>query len=107
MIPFSSHDILISMAIISFFLGTVTTLLGVVILASRALGRDIRTLAKQTTSLVQKGIAEEVAGLVGNASALLDGVNQLIRTTAGVGVFLTVFGLILMAAACWLAIQFA
>ena len=107
MIPISSHDILISMAILLFFLGIATTIFGIAVLVTRAVSRDIRTLAKQTTRLVQKGIAEEVAGLVGNASALLDAVNQLTRTAAGVGVFLTLFGLLLIVSASWLVIQFA
>ena len=101
----TSHDILLSMAVTLFFLGVIITVTGVVILVTRAIGRDIRTLATQTTHLVQKGLAEDVAGLVGNASALLEAVNQLIRTTAGVGVFLTIFGMLLMGAACWLALQ--
>src|SRR5512145_2670284 len=101
----SSHDILLSMSVTLFFLGVIITVTGVVILVTRAIGRDVRTLATQTTRLVQKGLAEDVAGLVGNASTLLDAVNQLIRTTAGVGVFLTVFGMLLMGAACWLALQ--
>ena len=101
----SSHDILLSMSVTLFFLGVIITVTGVVILVTRAIGRDVRTLATQTTRLVQKGLAEDVAGLVGNASSLLDAVNQLIRTTAGVGVFLTIFGMLLMGAACWLALQ--
>jgi hypothetical protein len=50
-------------------------------------------------------VAEEVAGLVGNASSLLEAVNQLTRTTAGVGVFLATMGLLLMGSACWLALR--
>jgi hypothetical protein len=105
MYAISSHDILLSMSVTLFFLGVIITVTGVVILVTRAIGRDVRTLATQTTHLVQKGLAEDVAGLVGNASTLLDAVNQLTRTTAGVGVFLTVFGMLLMGAACWLALQ--
>jgi hypothetical protein len=102
----SSQDILLSMSVTLFFLGVIITVTGVVILVTRAIGRDVKTLATQTTKLVQKGLAEDVAGLVGNASTLLDAVNQLTRTTAGVGVFLTIFGMLLMGVACWLALQF-
>jgi hypothetical protein len=93
------------MSVTLFLLGVIITVAGVVILVTRAIGRDVKTLATQTTRLVQKGLAEDVAGLVGNASSLLDAVNQLMRTTAGVGVFLTIFGMLLMGAACWLALQ--
>jgi len=103
--PSLTFELLIVMVIICFFLGMGSSITGIVILTTRAAGRDIHTLATQTTRLAQKGLAEEVAGLVGNATSLLDAMNQLIRTAAGVGFFLTVFGLLLMVAAAWLALQ--
>jgi hypothetical protein len=105
MTPNLTFELLIVMAIILFFLGMASSITGIVILTTRAAGRDIHTLATQTTHLAQKGLAEEVAGLVGNATSLLDAMNQLIRTAAGVGFFLTVFGLLLMVAAAWLTLQ--
>jgi hypothetical protein len=103
--PNLTFELLIVMVIISFFLGMASSITGIVILTTRAAGRDVHTLATQTTRLAQKGLAEEVAGLVGNATSLLDAMNQLIRTAAGVGFFLTVFGLLLMVAAAYLALQ--
>lgn len=102
---FTTHNLLMVMALALFILGLGTTITGIIILATRALGSDIRTLAIQSTRLAQKGLAEEVVGLVGNASAILDSVNQLVRTTAGVGVFLTIIGVVLMVASGWLALQ--
>lgn len=99
------YEILMLMATILFVLGILSSIIGIIILTTRATGRDVRTLATQTTRLAQKGLAEDVAGLVGNASALLDAINKLVRTTAGVGVFLTIFGLILMIAASWIALK--
>jgi len=88
-----------------FVLGIVTFVGGVTVLIYRVTGRHLRTLATQTTQMAQKGVTEEVAGLVGNASSLLDSLNQLLKTTAGVGVFLCILGLIMVGSACWLAIQ--
>ena len=105
MISIFTYQLLLIMAVLLFGLGVLTSVTGVIILATRAAGRDIRTIANQTTQLAQKGLAEDVAGLVGNASALLEAMNKLVRTTAGVGVFLTLFGLVLMALATWLALQ--
>ena len=105
MTPNLTFELLIAMVIILFFLGMASSITGIVILTTRAASRDIHTLATQTTRLAQKGLAEEVAGLVGNATSLLEAMNQLIRTAAGVGFFLTVFGLLLMVAAAWLALQ--
>jgi hypothetical protein len=98
------YNLLLMMAVALFVLGLVTFITGVVILAIRAPGRDMQTLATQTTRLAQKGIAEDVAGLVGNASALLDAMQQLSRTATGVGVFLALLGVLLMGSACSIAI---
>ncbi len=88
-----------------FFLGMLTFIGGIFILAFRTSGTDIQALAAQTARLAQKGLAEEVSGLVGNASDLVDAMNQLVRTTRGIGIFLVVIGILMMGIACWLAIQ--
>ena len=88
-----------------FGLGMLTFIAGILVLAFRTNNKDLKTLAIQTTRLAQKGIAEDVAGLVGNASVLLDATNQLVRTTTGVGIFLTLLGIILMGVASWIALQ--
>lgn len=106
MMSYSVQSILLLMALILFLVGLGTMITGIVILATRAASKDMRNLADQTTKLAQKGIAEDVAGLVGNASTLLDAINQMVRTTTGIGVFLTVLGLIMCVAGCWLALRF-
>ncbi len=54
---------------------------------------------------LSKGIADDVAGLVGNASNLLSATNDLVRTSAGIGVFLAILGFLLMTAATWLVLK--
>jgi hypothetical protein len=88
-----------------FLLGMITFIVGVLILAFRASSSDVKALAAQTARLAQKGLAEEVAGLVGNATSLVDAMDQLVRTTRGVGIFLAAIGMLMMGVACWLAIQ--
>ena len=105
MANFSTIEILMLMAGIFFFLGVTTAIVGIVILINRATGKEIRSMAMQTTRLAQKGLADSVAGLVGNASGLLDAINELVRTTAGVGVFLTMTGLVLMVLASFIILQ--
>jgi hypothetical protein len=103
--PTFTFDLLLIMAFSLFVLGMLTTITGILILTTRVTSKDLRTIASQTSRLAQKGLAEEVAGLVGNASSLLDAMNQLVRTTAGVGVFLTLFGMCMICAAGWLALK--
>lgn len=102
MTPFNLAVFIIGML---FLLGMITFIAGILILAFRASSSDVKALAAQTARLAQKGLAEDVAGLVGNASNLVDAMNQLVRTTRGVGIFLAVIGMLMMGIACWLAIQ--
>jgi hypothetical protein len=88
-----------------FFLGFVSFISGVLILVFRTSSAEVKSLAIQTARLAQKGIAEEVAGLVGNATSLVDAINQLVRTTRGIGIFLIVLGLAMMIVASWFALQ--
>jgi len=99
------YNLLLIMLLTVFAIGLAILITGILILVLRASGRDVQTLAAQTTQLAQKGLAEDVAGLVGNATNLLEVTNQLVRTTAGIGVFLTLLGLILMAGSFLLAIR--
>ena len=98
-------DIKLFMVIGLFILGIITLLIGIILLITRSAGKEVRTLATQTAQLAKKGIAEDVAGLVGNASTLLSATNDLVRTSAGIGVFLAVLGFLLMAVATWLVLK--
>jgi amino acid transporter len=102
MISFSLHDVQLTMAIFAFTIGFITFAIGLFILISTIRNKEIKTLADQTTKLAQKGLAEEVAGLVGNASALITALNSMVATTAGVGLFLTILAVLIMIGAFWL-----
>lgn len=102
---FSTNEILLIMAVVLFLLGVACTITGILVLTIRVSGKDVRTLALQTTRLAQKGLAEDIAGLVGNASNLLSALNDMVRTTAGIGVFVTLIGIILMISASVLALK--
>ena len=92
----NASDLQLFMLIGTFLLGSITFLLGLAILMYGAWGKDLRTIADQTTSLAQKGIADEISGLVGNASTLLTTLNDVMRTSNGIGFYLTVIGALLM-----------
>jgi hypothetical protein len=105
MIDLDLFQIQIAMVAGIFLIGVVTFFIGVFVLIKRSAGRDIREIANQTVVLAEKGVAHDVAGLVGNASALLTATNELMRNTAGVGIFLTLLGVALMTIASWLVLQ--
>ncbi len=99
------HSALSIIVIVMAGLGAISLAAGIFILFRKVMGDELKVIATQTTRLAQKGIAEEISGLVGNASALLDALNQLVKTTTGVGVFLSLIGFILMVAAYYLGLQ--
>ena len=102
---FTPFNILMVMAITGFSIGLITFVAGILILTLKPSTTDIKALITQTTNLAQKGIAEDISGLVGNASVLMGAMSDLVRTTSGVGVFLSILGLILMLGSAWLAWQ--
>jgi hypothetical protein len=101
----NTSEILKIIVVALFAMGAISLALGIFILFKKVMGDEIKMIAAQTAKLAQKGLAEEVAGLVGNASSLLDALNQLVRTATGVGVFLTLIGFILMVVSYYLALR--
>jgi hypothetical protein len=105
MFSLTVSDFLLTMAGALLVMGLITLGCGVFVLVSKVMGKDIQTLATQTAKLAQKGIAEDVAGLVGNASTLIDAMNQLVKTTTGIGIFLVTISFALMGGSFWLVLQ--
>ena len=87
-------DLLLAMLAALFILGTLSIVIGMIVLVSRTFGRDMRTITHQTSKLVSKGLTNEIAGLVGNASVLMNATSEMVKTTSGIGVVLIAIGLI-------------
>ncbi len=105
MYQINQSDTLLIMAAALFFLGMCTLAMGLFVLVTRTMNADLKNISSHAAKLMQKGIADEIAGLAGNASALLDTISQLVKTAAGVGIFVTTLGLGMMAAAYWIVLQ--
>ncbi len=95
MLPLTPEMLIMLMAIALFGLGLISIVAGIIILISKTVGGEIKQITQQTANLAKKGIAEDVAGLVGNASSLIDAFNQLVRTTTGIGIFLVIVGIVM------------
>ncbi len=105
MLPFESKDIMLLVVASLAVLGGLSFLAGFILLLRQGVGNAAQSIATQAANLAQKGIAEEVAGLVGNARSLVDALNQLVRTTAGIGIFLIIFGFLVLLVAFFLVKQ--
>ena len=99
MFLYTGHDLVFILAASLTILGVISIGSGIALLVTRSSGSAVHTLANQTARLAQKGLAEDISGLIGNASALLDALNQLVRTSAGIGIFLLLFGFIMLVSA--------
>lgn len=98
MFPFTDREFVLILASCLAVLGTAAIASGIFLLVARTSGKPVETIASQTTRLAQKGMAEEISGLVGNASSLVESLNQLVRTSAGIGIFLILFGFAMLVA---------
>jgi len=102
-----SSELFFKIGLVLLGVGAITFFIGMYVLVSRVLGVGINKIANETKKIVQKGIAEEMAGLVGNASVLIESLNQLVQTSAGIGVFLIIIGALVMGSSIYLLIQFS
>lgn len=105
MIPFTVVDMQIVIGAAVFVLGGMCVLLGAFVLVTRGYSRDIRALASQTARLGQKGMAEEVTGLVRSSTELVGALNRLVKTASGAGLFLITIGMVMIGSAYWVVTQ--
>lgn len=99
MLSYTVQDIVFIVAASLTMLGVIAIGAGIALLITRASGKAVHSIADQAARLAQKGIADDISGLVGNASTLIEALNQLIRTNAGIGIFLVLFGFVMLVAA--------
>lgn len=105
MIPLTLRDMQIVIAGSVFLLGFLCIMMGAFVLISRGYSREVRALAAHTARLAQKGVAQEVSGLVTSASQLVGAINELVRTASGIGVFLISLGLVMIVSSYWVIEQ--
>jgi len=100
------HSIQLYMLAGIFILGMLTFISGVLILLIGVWGYDQRNLIVETSKLAQKGISEELSGLVGNASLLVSAINEMVKNRNGIGVLLVLAGAGLMVLAFYFSYTF-
>lgn len=105
MFSMTVNDFLLSMAAALLVVGIIIMGVGIYVLVSKMMGNDIRTIASQTAKLAQKGLTEDVSGLVGNARTLIEILNDMVKTNAGIGIFLILLSIVMMGAAYMLVTQ--
>jgi len=101
-----SDQLLSLFVIVIMGLGVLSIAGGIFVLVKKTFSRELTVIAEETAKLGNKGIADDISGLVGNASVLIESLNQLVKTASGIGIFLIVIGCLLFVGAAVLLVQF-
>jgi benzoyl-CoA reductase/2-hydroxyglutaryl-CoA dehydratase subunit BcrC/BadD/HgdB len=99
------QDLQILIALTAMGAGLCSLAAGILVLASSGFSRDMHTLAAQSAKLGAKAVTHDVAGLVTDVSDILSMINQLTKTSTGIGVFLMAMGIAMMGAAYFIVLQ--
>jgi hypothetical protein len=105
MFSMTVNDFILTMGIALLVAGLVFLGIGAYVLVKKLLGKDLQNISEQTTKLAQKGLTDDITGLVGNARSLIEALNDLVKTTAGVGILLLMLGVALLSGAYVLVLQ--
>jgi hypothetical protein len=98
-----SNQIQIVMSISMFVIGVLSSLSGLWIILAKEYHQTMKELATQSIRINGRAITQDsVAPLIDSASGMVEAINQLIRTAAGVGAFLCVTGVMICVVAFWM-----
>lgn len=102
MLGLSANNLVLILSIVLLGMGVVTFIVGIFTLAFKINSEDFNEISSQTAKLLNKGISEDISTMVGNASSLLQSINEMAKTKAGVGMFLLIVAFILIGCAYFL-----
>ncbi len=79
----TAEDLRFLMGLIFFPAGLLSIVTGLVMLVAHPYREEAKILAAQSARLGQKGVGDNIAIAAQSATALIDAVNNLIRTSSG------------------------
>jgi hypothetical protein len=101
---FTPDTVRLVMGLAFFPMGLFAIGAGLFILIAGPYRQEAKILAEQSARISQKGLTGDISLVTQSATALVDAVNNLIRTTSGNAIVLVVVGMLAEAAAYWLLI---
>ncbi len=102
MISINANDFTLTLAIVLAVMGIITFFVGIIILAFKVKSDEFTSITEQSAKLMEKGIVDNVSELMGNTTSLLETINQMVKTKAGIGVFLVLITFVLFGVAYYL-----
>ena len=85
-------------------IGLFSILAGLFMLISSTFREEAKILAQQSAKISQKALTDGISMVTQSATALIDSVNNLIRTSSGNAILLVIIGALCELAAYWLLI---
>lgn len=101
---FTPDTIRLIMGLSLFPMGLFSIAAGLLILILGPYRQEAKILAEQSARISQKGLTGDITLVTQSATALVDAVNNLIRTSSGNAIVLVIVGALCEAAAYWLLI---
>jgi hypothetical protein len=92
------------MGLAFFPLGLTSIVGGLLILGIGPYRNEAKLLAQQSARIGQKGLTDDITLVTQSATALVDSVNNLIKTASGNAIVLIVVGALCEAASYWLLV---
>jgi TRAP-type uncharacterized transport system fused permease subunit len=97
------YEIQVVMSVSLFVMGVLSSLSGLWIILAKEYHQAMKQLASQSVRISGRAVTQDtVAPLIDSASRMVEAINQLIRTAAGVGAFLTVVGVMICVVSFWM-----
>jgi len=84
-------------------MGVLSSLSGLWIILAKEYHQTMKELSTQSVRISGRAVTQDsVAPLIDSASRMVEAINALIRTAAGVGAFLTVVGVLICVVSFWM-----
>lgn len=100
----AAEDVRLLMGLVFFPAGLLAIVTGLIMLVAHPYRDEAKILAAQSARLGQKGIGDNIAVAAQSATALIDAVNNLIRTSSGNALVIILVGALFEIAAYLLLI---
>ncbi len=89
-------NIIVISAALLVFIGFFSLILGLVILARKALSKDLEEVTAEASKLAKKGLLSDVGSSLQSASFLVKEMTELIKTERGIGLTMIIIGIVLI-----------
>ena len=89
-------NIIIVSAALLIFIGFISLIFGLVVLAKKALSKDLEEVTSEAAKLAKKGLLSDVGSSLQSASFLVKEMTELIKTERGIGLTLIIIGIVLI-----------